>query len=92
MRGVREIEPGLDTVGCGFEHRNASVRSQRGDALAGPTIAVAGFETVAIEKASDQIVAGDQRQLANGPDDISGSAVALSSPALGQPHLAVNAA
>jgi hypothetical protein len=53
----------LDAVGCSFERRNAMVRSQRGDALAGPTIAVAGFETVAIEKASDQVVAGDQRQL-----------------------------
>ena len=47
------LSPGLDAVGCGLEHRNAMVRSQRGDALAGPTIAVAGFETVAIEKASD---------------------------------------
>jgi hypothetical protein len=68
------------------------VRSQRGDALEGPTIAVAGFETVALEKASDQVVAGDQRQLENGLDDISGSAVGLSAPALGQPNLAVNAA
>ena len=65
-----KIEPGLDTVGCAFEHeecpgvrsRNEVTRSR------GPTIAVAGFETVAIaEKASDQIVAGDQRQLAERP-------------------------
>jgi hypothetical protein len=92
VRGVREIEPGLDAVGCGFEYRNAMVRSQRGDALAAPTIAVTGFETVAIENASDQIVVGDQCQLAYGRDDISWSAVALSAPAPGQADLTVNAA
>jgi hypothetical protein len=68
------------------------VRSQRGDALAAPTIAVTGFETVAIENASDQIVVGDQCQLAYGRDDISWSAVALSAPAPGQADLTVNAA
>jgi hypothetical protein len=31
---------------------------------------VAGFEPIAVEKASDQIVAGDHRKLANGRDDV----------------------
>ena len=53
---------------------------------------MAGFEAIAVEKAGDQIVAGDQRQLGYGRDDVSGCAVALSAPALGQPDLAVNAA
>ncbi len=60
-RGVGEIEPGFDAICGGFEHRNAMVRTQRGDALAGPAIAVAGFQSVAVEEASDQIVSGDQR-------------------------------
>jgi hypothetical protein len=67
------------------------VRTQRGDALAGPAIAVAGLEPVAIEKAGDQIVACDQRQFAYGGNDVGGCAVALSAPALGQAKLAVRA-
>lgn len=58
------------------------VRAQRGDALAGPTVAVAGLEAIAVEKAGYQIVAGDQHQLAYGGDDVSGRAVALSASAL----------
>src|SRR5208283_1841439 len=45
-RGIGEIEPGLDAVGGGIEHGNAMVRTQRGDALAGPAIAVAGLEPI----------------------------------------------
>ena len=33
---------------------------------------MAGFEAIAVEKAGDQIVAGDQRQLGYGRDDVSG--------------------
>ena len=53
---------------------------------------MAGLEPIAVEKAGDQIVAGDQRQLAYGRDDISWSAVGLPTPAPGQADLAVNAA
>src|ERR1700730_5234439 len=52
-RGVRKIEPGFNTIHGGLEDRDTMVRTQRGDTFASPTIAVAGFESVAIEKASD---------------------------------------
>src|SRR5205085_503668 len=60
-------------------------------ALAGPAIAVARLEAVSVEEAGNQIVAGDQHQLTHGLDNIGGSAVALSAPALGQAQLAVSA-
>jgi hypothetical protein len=68
------------------------VRPHRGDALAGPAVAVPGLEAVAIEKARDQVVAGDQHKLAHGFDDVGRCAVALPAPALRQAHLAVGAA
>jgi hypothetical protein len=68
------------------------MRTQRGDTFASPTIAVAGFESVSIEKASDQIVIRNQCQLAYGRDDVGGSATALTASAPGQTDLAVNAA
>ena len=92
LRGVAEVEPGLDPVVGGLEHRDAVVRPHRGDALAGPAIAVAGLEAVAVEDAGDQIVIGDQHQLAHGCDDVGRCAVALPAPALGQADLAVDAA
>ena len=66
-RGVGEIEPWLDAVVGGLEHRDSVVRAQRGDAFAGPAVSMAGFEAIAVEKAGDQIVAGDQRQFAIRP-------------------------
>jgi hypothetical protein len=61
------------------------------DALAGPAIAVACLEAVAVEEAGNQIVAGNQHQLTHGLDDIGRGAVALPTPALGQAQLAVGA-
>jgi hypothetical protein len=91
-RGVRKIEPRLNTIHGGLEDRDTMVRTQRGDTFASPTIAVASFESVAIEKASDQIVVRNQCQLAYGRDDVSGGAAALTASAPGQTDLAVNAA
>ena len=82
----------LDAVLGGLEHRDAIVRAQRGNTLARPAIAVTGLEAVAVEEAGDQIVAGDQHQLAHSLDDVGGGAVTLPAPALGQAYLAVNAA
>ena len=87
-----EVEPGLDPVLGGLVHRDAVVRAQGGDALARPAIAVARHEPVAVEDAGDEIVTGDQHQLAHGSDDIGRGAVALAAPALGQAQLAVGAA
>jgi hypothetical protein len=87
--GLAEIEPGLDAVLCRLEHRDPVVRPQGGDALAGPAVAVARLEAVAVEQTCDQIIAGDEHQSAHRVKDVGGRAVALSAPALWQPHLAV---
>ena len=90
--GTNEIEPGLDTVLCGFEHRDTIVRAHRGDALAGPSIAVACLEAVVVKESGYQIVAGDQHQPTHSFDDVNARTVALSASTLGQAHLAVDAA
>jgi hypothetical protein len=46
------------------------------DPLPGPAIAVPCHQAVAVENACDQIIAGDQRQLPDGSDDVAGGAVA----------------
>src|SRR3984957_15463690 len=89
--GVAKVEPGFDPVIGGAAYREGGVGAERCDALAGPAIAVARLEAVAVEEAGNQIVAGDQHQLTHGLDDISRSAVALSAPTLGQAQLAVGA-
>ncbi len=44
--------------------------AHRRHALAGPSIAVAGDEAVAVEDACNQIVTGDEHELAYGGDDV----------------------
>src|SRR5690349_8257085 len=87
--GVGEVEPRLDAIRSMFEHRNAMMRAQRGDSLAGPAIAISGLEAVAVQDAGDQIVTGNQRKLTHGCDDVGGGAVALSASAFGQADLAM---
>src|SRR4029077_19598911 len=65
-----QIEPRFDAVFGWFVNWNAVVRPQRRDAFASPAIAMAGDEAVAVEGASDQIVVGDQDQLAGSGDDV----------------------
>src|SRR5260221_7768080 len=88
---IAKVEPRLDPVLRGLEYRDVVIRAHRCDALAGPTIAVARLEAVAVEKSGNQIVAGDQHQLTHGLNDIGRGAVALSAPALRQAQLAVGA-
>src|SRR5271156_2766884 len=80
--GVAKVEPGFDPLISGLEHRDVVARAHRCDALAGPAIAVARLEAVAVEEAGNQLVAADQHQLTHGLDDIGRGAVALSAPAL----------
>src|SRR6202166_2942117 len=89
LGGVAKVEPGFDPVIGGLEYRDVVIEAERCDALAGPAIAVARLEAVAVEEAGNQIVAGDQHQLTHGLDNISRSAVAFSAPTLGQAQLAV---
>jgi hypothetical protein len=91
LGGVAEVEPGLTPILRRAEHWDAIVRAHGGDAFAGPAITVTRFEAIAVEKAGDQIVAGDEHQLTHGFDDVGRGAVALPAPSLGQAHLAVGA-
>ena len=69
-RGSAEIEPRLDPVISGFEHWDAVMRAQRCDALPRPTVAVASNKAIPIEDAGDEIVIGDQHQLADSRNHI----------------------
>lgn len=60
------------------------MRPVRRNSFPGPAIAMPRHQTVAVENAGDQVVAGDQHQLPNGRDNVGGSAVALSATPLRQ--------
>ena len=69
-RGVAEIEPRFDPVISRFEHRNAVMRAQRCDALPRPSVAVTSDKAIPVQCAGDEIVIGDQHQLADSRDHI----------------------
>lgn len=68
------------------------MRPVRGDPLACPSIAVAVHQSIAVEDAGNQIIIGDEHQLADGRDDIAGHAVALSTAPLRQAQFSMDAA
>ena len=70
LRGIAQSEPRLSAIFVGLEDGDAIAGAQGRDTLAGPPIAVAGLETIAVEDAGDQIVVGDQGQPTHGFDDI----------------------
>ncbi len=78
--GLGQVEPGLNAVGRRAMDRDPVVGSQRGHPLPCPAIAVAGDQTVTVQKPRDQIVAGDADQQADGFDDIGRGAVARPAP------------
>ena len=57
--------------------RDRVVGAQRGHPLAGPAVAIAGDKAISIEDAGDQIIVGDQHEVADGGDDVRRGAVAL---------------
>src|SRR3979490_1850797 len=57
------------------------MRPERGDPLPCPAIAVAGHQAVPVEDAGNQIIIGDENQLAAGGEHVGGDAVALSAAA-----------
>ncbi len=65
LRGLAEVQPRFDSVIGGLVDRNAMMRAQRGDALAGSAIAIACHQSVPVQDAGDEIVIGDQHQLSN---------------------------
>ena len=90
--GLTQVKPGLDSIWRGLKHGNAVIGAHRGDAFARPSVAVACLKAVAVEKASDQVIASNEHQLTHCFDDIGGGTVALPAAALGQAHLAMGAA
>src|SRR5258708_39856637 len=54
---------------------------ERADPLPCPAIAVAGHQAVPVEDAGNQIIIGDENQLADGGEHVGGDAVALSAAA-----------
>ena len=87
--GIAQVEPWFYPVLSELEHRDAIVRAHRCHPLAGPSVAITGLQAIAIEDAGDQVVIGDEHELAHGGDHINGCAVPLTAAALGQAHLAV---
>ena len=68
------------------------MRPERGDPLSGPSVAMAGQQTVSVEDAGNQIIGGDENELTDGRDDLGGGAVALASTPLRQAKLGMHAA
>jgi len=67
------------------------MRAQRGDAVTCPTVAMTRDEAIPLENASDDIIIGDQHELANSGNHIGCGAVVLTAAASGQTHLAMDA-
>src|SRR4051812_28970127 len=88
-RGFVQIEPWLEAIFRGVVDGDLVVGAQRGDALAGPSVAVAGPEPVAIEDAGNEIILHDECEAAHGLDDVGRCAVALPPSAAWQPMLGV---
>src|SRR5262249_1821789 len=68
------------------------IGAQRGDTLARPAIAIAGHQPVPVQDAGDEIVVGDQHQLAYGGNHIGRGAGALPAPPPGQAYLSLDPA
>src|SRR5262249_9625711 len=69
-RGIVEVKPRFDSVVSRLVDGDAVIGAQRGDTLARPAIAIAGHQPVPVQDAGDEIVVGDQHQLAYGGNHI----------------------
>src|SRR6266852_2190865 len=81
-RRLVQIEPWLVPLRRRPKDRDIMMRPERGDPLPCPAIAVAGHQAVPVEDAGDQIIIGDENQLADGGEHVGGDAVALSAAAV----------
>ena len=68
------------------------MRPERGDPIPCPAIAVAGDQAIPVEDAGNQIIIGDENQLADGGEDVGGDTVALSAATPRQAQFGMNAA
>ena len=82
-RRLVQSKPWLLPVRCWPEYRDFMMRPERRDAFAGPAVAVARHQSVAIEDAGNQIIIGNEHQLTNGGDDVGGGAMAPPTASLG---------
>ena len=79
-RCFAEIQPRFDAVVGRVVDGDAVMRAQRGDTLTRPAVAVTSQQSVPVQDTGNEVVIGDQRQLAHRGDNIGGRAVALSAP------------
>ena len=91
-RRLVQIEPWLVPVRRRSEYRDLMVRPERGDPLPCPAIAVAGHQSVSVENTGNQVIIGDENQLADGGEDVGRGAVALSAATPRQAQFGMNAA
>ena len=80
-RRLVQIKPWLVPIWRRPKNRDLMMRPERGDPLPCPAIAVAGHQAVPVEDAGDQVIIGDENQLADGGEHVGGDAVALSAAA-----------
>jgi hypothetical protein len=86
-RRLVQIRPWLVSIRRRPKDRDRMMRPERADPLPCPAIAVAGHQAVPVEDAGDQIIIGDENQLADGGED----AVALSAATPRQAQFGMNA-
>src|SRR6266849_8204214 len=87
-----QIKPWLVSIWRRPKDRDLMIRPERADPLPCPAIAVAGRQAVPVEDAGNQIIIGDENQLANGGEHVGGDAVALSAATPRQAQFGMNAA
>src|SRR5262249_16623006 len=85
-------KPRFDTVGSRLVDGDAVIGAERGDTLARAAIAIAGHQPIPVQDAGDEIVVGDQHQLAHSGNHIGRGAGALPAPPPGQAYLGVDPA
>src|ERR1700737_68 len=91
-RRLVQIKPWLVPIWRWPKDRDLMMRPECGDPLPCPAIAVAGHQAVPVEDAGDQIIIGDENQLADGGEDVGGDPFALSAAPPRQAQFGVNAA
>src|SRR6266481_3311235 len=69
-----QIKPWLVPIWRRPKGRDLMMRPERADPLPCPAIAVAGHQAVPVEDAGNQIIIGDENQLADGGEHVGGDA------------------
>ena len=91
-RGIVEVKPRFDSVVSRLIDCDVVMGAERGDTLARPAIAIAGHQPIPVQDVGDEIVVGDQHQLAYGGNHIGRGAGALPATPPGQAYLGVDPA